>query len=279
MADHRLAAASRDVATVAASLVRELLALACCRLRWGRPRRWRRSSRPARAHSGAARDRGRGEGPGEQQGERSRRGRAAPAGPGACPGVPGQPRARQRRRHGRLHPGARGCPTPARRWDQGLDHRGRARAVSRRCSSSAATRRTTRPPTRFRGGLGAGSPRAIHLSGYDDETSRALPLAPAARALPRDVGRRARVGRHGLRAAAAHRAALRRQEPDRAPRAGARRGEPRTATRSCARRLRELTAGGRLRGGVAADAARRRAGGQRPAAPCGPDRSRTGRSA
>ena len=49
-----------------------------------------------------------------------------------------------------------------------------------------------------------------HLSLYDDETSRGLPVAPAGGALPGDLGRCARVRRHGHHPAAADSAAVRR---------------------------------------------------------------------
>ena len=51
----------------------------------------------------------------------------------------------------------------------------------------------------------------VHLGLYDDETAELLPLARPRGALPRSVGRRARVRRHGHDHSAADRAALRRQ--------------------------------------------------------------------
>ena len=102
----------------------------------------------------------------------------------------------------------------------------------------------------------------IHLGLYDDETSRALPLARAGGAPPRGLERRARVRRHGHDPAAAHRAALRRQVRARAARGllrPAREDRPRhrqgVLERQAARR--------RPRAGLAQGAPRRRRRGQR----------------
>ena len=71
-------------------------------------------------------------------------------------------------------------------------------------------RRAGRP--RLRRGARRRSPLRVHLGLYDDETSRALPLARPGGALPRDLERRARLRRHGVDRPAADRAALRRQD-------------------------------------------------------------------
>ena len=58
----------------------------------------------------------------------------------------------------------------------------------------------------------------IHHGLYDDETAALLPVARAGRPLPRELGRRARLRRHGRADPAADRAALRRQDASRAAR-------------------------------------------------------------
>ena len=55
----------------------------------------------------------------------------------------------------------------------------------------------------------------VHLGLYDDETAESVPLARAGSALPRELGRRAGLRRHGVDDPAAHCAALRRTSDDR----------------------------------------------------------------
>ncbi len=89
----------------------------------------------------------------------------------------------------------------------------------RRCSSSAATRPTTPRPT-------STSPRPLDEERQDDDPPRplrgrdlrALPLAHPRGPLPRVLGRRPRLRRHGDDRPAADRPALRRQVGPRAPR-------------------------------------------------------------
>ena len=101
----------------------------------------------------------------------------------------------------------------ARSRDSGRGPRTAAASIS--CSSSAATRSTTRPP------ISTSPPRSrrpalrIHAGLYADETAAVLPVADPARPRLRVLGRRARARRHGDHPAAADRAALQRQVGDR----------------------------------------------------------------
>ena len=104
-------------------------------------------------------------------------------------------------------------------------------------------------------------PLRVHLGLYDDETARLLPLARPRGALPRELGRRARLRRHGVDHPAADRAALRRRSRARAARGAARRAERSRATTSCATHWQQAARRGRTSSSCwRARAARRRGG-------------------
>ncbi len=108
-------------------------------------------------------------------------------------------RARQRRRHGRLHRAGRGAARRSGRVAAragGRHGRGRGRAAAdprRQPGLHGAGRRALRRARSPR------SPLRVHLGLYDDETSRALPLARPRGASARGVERRPRLRRHGDR--------------------------------------------------------------------------------
>ena len=146
---------------------------------------------------------------------------------------------------------------------------------SRRCSSSAATRPTTRRPTSASAdAAGAGAdlapPRPVRRRDL-----AALPLAPAAGALARGLGRRARLGRHPQRGAAADRAAATAAAAPSSCVAALLDGQPGDGLRrSCAAALARALAAARPRDGLAARAARRAGGRVSLARPVARGRSR-----
>ena len=159
-----------------------------------------RLARSADRGRAGVRSRAAGGGPGGARGPRPGRRRAAPAGRGARAG-----RADQRSRSATSARRSRYAREPGRRDRPHVGRRSRRlpRAMpagpgARRWSSSAATRPTTRRPTSTSRERCAQVPTRDPPQPLRRRDLARVPLAPAARPLPRGLGRRARLGRHVL---------------------------------------------------------------------------------